>query len=179
MSEREMGGSIDAPEAEPLYFPVSTTKLVVMTLCTLGLYQVYWFYKNWSMIRKRDASDIWPFWRAVFSIFFCASLFQDIQASAEKRGVPGFSAGGMAAGWIIMTLTWKLPDPFWILTNLAVLFMIPAQRVINDLNRAAAPAHEGNAGFGGWNIFGVVVGGLLFAMSIVGAFIPEAPAIAP
>lgn len=176
MIEETNGVTSDAAAAEPLYFPVSPTKLVVMTWCTVGFYQIYWFYKNWALIKKRDASDIRPFWRAVFSIFFCASLLQDIQAAAQKRGLKGFSAGGMAAAWILVTLAWKLPDPFWIITNLAVLLLIPVQRVVNELNSAAAPAHEGNGGFGGWNIFGVVVGGLLFVMSLIGAFIPDAPA---
>jgi hypothetical protein len=31
----------------PMYFPVSRLKLAVMSTCTLGIYELYWFYKNW------------------------------------------------------------------------------------------------------------------------------------
>lgn len=172
-----MTDTTDAAPELP-YFSVSTTKLVVMTLCTFGLYEAYWFYKNWSLIKKRGAPTIWPFWRAVFSIIFCAKCFEDIQSAEAKAGLrSSFSAAGMAAGWIITTLLWKLPDPFWLLTNCAVLFLIPVQRAANEINRGVSPLHEVNGSYGGWNIFGVVAGGLLFVLSLVGAFISDAPAM--
>lgn len=35
----------------PYYFPVSNTKLVLMSLATLGFYELYWFYKNWVFVK--------------------------------------------------------------------------------------------------------------------------------
>ncbi len=37
----------------PIFFPASRTKLLVMSLCTFGLYEYYWFYKNWKLVRDR------------------------------------------------------------------------------------------------------------------------------
>jgi hypothetical protein len=54
----------------PIYFPVSITKLVVMSLFTCGLYQILWFYKNWRLIKNREHSDIMPVWRSIFPVFF-------------------------------------------------------------------------------------------------------------
>lgn len=167
----------DLAAPEPPYFPVSTTKLVVMTLCTFGLYEVYWFYKNWSLIKKRDAVEIMPFWRAFFSIFFCHGCFKHIQTTADKLGVKSFSAEGMAAGWVIASLLWRLPDPFWLVSMCALLFLLPVQNTVNEINAAAAPGHEPNSGFGGLNIVGVVVGGLLLVLGVVGAFMPDAAAL--
>lgn len=165
-------------QPEPPYFPVSTTKLVVMTLCTFGLYEVYWFYKNWSLIKKRDSLEIMPFWRGVFSVFFCHGCFKDISAGEEKAGLQkSFNYDAMAIGWILLTVLWRLPDPYWLVTNLAVLFLIPVQTAANEINRTVSPNHELNSSYGGWNIFGIVVGGIMFALSLVGAFMPEAAAL--
>jgi len=66
----------------PLYFPVSVAKLVVMSLVTFGLYEIFWFYKNWQLIKLREHSEIRPFWRAFFAIFYCYTLFKHISLTA-------------------------------------------------------------------------------------------------
>jgi len=71
---------------KPLYFPVSKLKLILMSLCTLGLYELYWFYKNWKLIKTRTGQNQSPFWRAFFSIIFCYQLFKHIQVSADSKG---------------------------------------------------------------------------------------------
>jgi hypothetical protein len=78
----------------------------------------------------------------------------------------------MATGWIVITILWKLPDPYWILTYLAVFCLVPVQAVVNDTNRATNPSHDGNSAFTGWNIATVVVGSLLFVLAMIGAFTP-------
>ena len=69
----------DAAPPELPYFSVSNRKLLVMTLSSFGLYGLYWFYKNWTIIQKRDSAAIRPFWRAFFAPFFCHPCFKDIQ----------------------------------------------------------------------------------------------------
>jgi hypothetical protein len=65
---------------EVLFLPASPLKLVVMSLCTFGLYELYWFYMNWNLLKQRHNSDISPFWRAFFAIFFAiASSRNSIQ----------------------------------------------------------------------------------------------------
>ncbi len=167
----------EAAPPKPLYFPVSTTKLVVMSLCTFGLYEVYWFYKNWCLIKQRDSSEIKPFWRTLFALIFCHACFKDIQTTADKLGTQTFNADIMAVGWILTSLLWRLPDPYWLVSVGALLFMLPVQNAVNEINAAAAPGHDPNTRFGGWNIAGVVVGGLLFVLGLVGAFIPDAAAV--
>ena len=38
---------------EPHFFPVSGLKLVVMSTVTFGLYEIYWFYQNWWLVKQR------------------------------------------------------------------------------------------------------------------------------
>src|SRR5262249_28176473 len=107
---------------QPPYFEVSLFKLTVMSICTFGLYELYWFYKNGNFIKQRERTDILPFWRAFFAYFFCYQCFSRIRVSAAALGLPQLiSAGPLAAGWIITTLLWRLPDPYWIISWFAFL----------------------------------------------------------
>lgn len=159
----------------PIYFAVSPLKLVVMSICTVGIYELYWFYKNWVLIKERESLDIMPFWRAFFAFFFCYSFFKKVQASAEGISLQkSISPGILATGWIVVTLLWKLPDPYWIGTYFTVIFLLPIQTVVNKINHSVAPGHDKNGKFTGWNIFCVVVGVLLFFLNLLAMFLPSA-----
>lgn len=113
------GGVLSAP----VYFSVSPLKLVVMSICTLGIYDLYWYYKNWRLIKEREQLDIMPFWRAFFAYFFCYSCFKKIRGTAASLNLNRYiAAGPLATGWIIVAILWKLPDPYWLLTYFSVLF---------------------------------------------------------
>ncbi|MEY4561160.1 MAG: hypothetical protein RLZZ618_437, partial [Pseudomonadota bacterium] len=157
----------------PAFFAVSVAKLVVLSMCTMGMYQVYWFYKNWEHIRLRDQPGIWSFPRAFFGVIFCYSCFSHIRKYGLKTGVtPALPAGVLAVAWILTTFVWKLPDPFWLLGFASVLWVVPVQTYVNQINTAVAPEHDPNRRFTGWNWFGVVVGGGLLVLMLIGTFMP-------
>ena len=58
--------SLDSASAPP-YFPVSTLKLVIMSFCTLGVYEIYWFWMNWCSIKRHGERNIMPIWRSLFA----------------------------------------------------------------------------------------------------------------
>jgi hypothetical protein len=162
------------PDGQPVFFAVSPLKLVLMSTVTFGIYEIYWFYKNWKLIKQRTESSIMPFWRAFFGVFFCYSCFREVKDVAASRGVSFPSSPGMlAAGWIILTLLWRLPDPYWFVCFLAPLMLMPVQNAINRLNAVVAPNHSPNSRFSAWNIVGLVVGGILFVFCIIGIFLPQ------
>ena len=75
----------------PTFYVVSRKKLAILYLATLGLYGIYWFYKNWSNY-KNCSSDkfnvdrsIWPVARGIFSIFFTHALFREIKAYGRDK----------------------------------------------------------------------------------------------
>lgn len=160
--------------SSPMYFPVSLLKLVVMSTCTMGIYELYWYYKNWCLIKEREKIDIMPSWRAFFAGLFCYSLFKRIQATAESQKLQKSIAPGLlATGWILCTILWKLPDPYWLVTYFAVFFLLPVQAVANDINMITNPRHESNSNFSGWNIAAIVVGGLIFGLGLMGTIFPS------
>ena len=64
-----------------VFYVVSKRKFCTLYIATLGLYQVYWYYKNWVQYKKATNADIWPIARAIFPVFFTHSLF----ALVERR----------------------------------------------------------------------------------------------
>ena len=89
----------------PTYFAVSPLKLLVMSTCTLGLYEIYWYYKHWCSVKEREKSDIAPLGRAFFAFIFCYSLFKRIQATGQSHNIPRTIAPGpLAAGFILLSV---------------------------------------------------------------------------
>jgi hypothetical protein len=180
MSEDQHQSSVlSAETAAPatsrtMYFSVSPLKLVVMSTCTFGIYEIYWYYRHWGYVRERESSDIMPFARAFFAPLFCYSLFKRIEFTGRSNNIPRFIAPGpLAAGWFIFTAFARLPDPFWLATFLSVLFLLPVQMAANEINLTTSPNHDRNSKFSKWNIAGVVVGGLLFVLMLIGTFLPS------
>lgn len=158
-------------EGQPMFFPVSPPKLLIMSVVTFGFYQLYWFYKNWEFIQAWHRSKIAPFWRALFGIIFCYQCFREIKAIATSRKmVCSWSAGWLALVWIGLSLSARLPYPIAFLCWLKPLALLPIQYVINDLNIAVAPGHDPNAKLSGWNILAIVVGVCLFLIIFFGSF---------
>lgn len=157
----------------PIYFAVSPLKLVLMSFCTITIYQYYWFYKNWVLIKEREKSEISPFWRGwIFPIFFCFFFFKRVRVSAEAIPVNrSISPGLLAAGWIILPFLSILPDPYWLVSFLSYIILLPVQMAVNNINESVAPGHHKNENFTGWNIFGLVLVGLVLA--IISFFPPE------
>ena len=44
--------------ATPPFFAVSLLKLTVLSLCTFGVYELFWFYRNWRLIKLREEPAI-------------------------------------------------------------------------------------------------------------------------
>ncbi len=146
------------------YFPVSLVKLLVMSVFTFGLYPYYWFYRNWKLIDTRDEGGRIPALRAFFSLFFCYSLFADIQDTADDLEIPTLMAPGFLAGvWIVATSTAAIPDLYGVPYLVSFLVLMAVQATVNKINRAACPGHDPNRRITRWNI--AWVAGVMLCMA--------------
>ena len=57
------------------FFAVSPVKLVALSVCTLGIYQIYWFYKHWVLIKEHSEPHIVP-WARLFRLLLVLQLFR-------------------------------------------------------------------------------------------------------
>lgn len=150
-----------APRTEEPYFSVGLAKLALLTVCTFGFYQIYWFYQQWKREVARTGEDLWVVPRAIFAPIFAYSLFRRVhQLAAEGQGA-GFSPGFLATAYIMINLAWRLPDPYWVAAFFAFLPLLPVQAAANRINQRVAPAAPRNELFTLANVAGIVVGSFL------------------
>ena len=71
------------------FYVVSTKKLTMLLLVTLGVYAFYWFYKNWQVAKVQNPkyAKSYPGLRALFAIIYSPSLFACIQKRAEQENI--------------------------------------------------------------------------------------------
>lgn len=125
--------------------------------------------------REPTKEDLSPFWRAVFAPIWTFSLLERINKRAKKnRLAADWSANALAIAYLVLTIAWRLPDPYWLISLVAFLPLLPVQRTINALNSEMAPAAERNTRFSGANVVLVVVGGLFLVLTILGTLLPAA-----
>jgi hypothetical protein len=168
--DRAPAVSIDAP-----LFAVSLLKLMLLSVCSLGIYQLYWFYKNWQLIKVHTGEDISPFWRAAMAPLYCYQCFARIRDYEQGPNyIDLLPAGFLATGWLATTLMWKLPEPFWLISTLSVLFLLPVQVRANRMNRVVAPEHDRNDAFSARDWATTMIGGLFVELVIIAAIFTPA-----
>lgn len=177
------------------YFYLEPKQLVVLSIVTLGFYDLYWFYRNWQAVAKTEQVKIVPASRALFAVFYCYSLFKKILESATKHGfVEEYSAKLLAGGYIFILIvssivsqiselesisdfTYLYIGLFWLVfSNLTVIPMYLIQKAINYNNSKINPNYQSAPRFGGGEIFFIIVGIVFFILSVlstVSMFIPE------
>jgi len=139
-----------AAHREPMFFHISGARLVLMSIASWGLFELYWIYRNWQYLKERDGLNIRPFWRGVFSIFFIHKLMGTIHDDPQANRVvkAAFSPSLLATIWVVMLLvgniSGKAEDPGLNLLGLVVSFpsfllFLPVQNYINAVNKAISP----------------------------------------
>jgi hypothetical protein len=159
---------------QPPFFAVSLLKLAVLSTCTFGLYEIYWFWRNWNRIRVSGEPEITPSLRAVFLIFYCYPCFIRVKLAGIGRGViPAPPIGILAICYILMTFSWRLPGPLWLISFLKVTLLLPIQFYVNRINAVVSPGHDPNSRFGAWNWIATVAGSILLILAIIGSLLPN------
>lgn len=163
--------AIATREAVPPCFPVGGCKLVVLSTCSFGLYELYWQYKHWAHARATLSSGIRPLLRAVFFIVWCQRLFQRIQVDASASGQRApWHPGLLAALWGALFVARFLSTPFWFAGFLTPFVLLPVQRTADAVNAAVSPRHKGNSRITAWNVPLIGFGGMVVLMAVAGAF---------
>lgn len=173
---------VSAPnDDQPRYYVVAPFKFVLLSMLTLTLYFVYWFYRNWRQINADDNDDLWPVARGIFYIFFTHSLFTDVQESLktqerEFRWQPGL----LAALFIIVTIAGNVFDrivPYedfpvlsgfmpMIATVITTLLLLPAQKAINFASDDVGGKSNSRLTMANWGW--MILGGLVWLLVLLG-----------
>src|SRR5262245_7367285 len=153
-----------------------------MSLMTLTVYQLVWFYLNWRQVR-RSGTEVLPLVRTIFGVIFCYALFDRVRWYRSDLPSSRLPAGLLTLGWIFVTIgdnvlerievNGSLVVMFFvsmIVGHTSVLFMLPVQSAIDTINRAEVPDHDPNEQFTVWNWLWMVFGALMSLAGIAATF---------
>jgi len=160
----------DLDVAPPLpYFLVGIGKLIAMLVLTFGMYQVYWFYQQWSRLQRHGGEDVWPIVRTAFAGLFAYMLFDRVNADADHAGTPTLlGPAPLTLLYFSGILALRLDAPIWIGGPIMLSPLVLAQRVINGLPVVQAlPRTARNTRFTVWNWVLLVVVMLLTLLALL------------
>lgn len=182
------GQSSESKNEKPLsdieYFAISPKRLALFSVLTLGIYEIYWFYKNWQAIKKAEGQKISPFWRAIFAVFFCHSLFKKVLESAKNHAYRGsYSPGWLATAYIFLLVIGNglsrvesygvSFNLLWLIIAIATFIpLMSVQKAINFNNGKIKGDDVLKPGFSGGEVLLIVVGVIWFLLVLIGTFLP-------
>lgn len=152
------------------YFSVSAIKFIIMSVGTFGVYDLYWFYKNWCHIKQKDNLHILPFWRAFFAPLWSYSAFNRIQEEINEREIPlRIHATLFAVLYFVIQMSLNLSDPYWLISIFSFLLVLPANKATTQINQKINADFVQNNKIEGWNWLAVVVGLPFMALAVIGS----------
>jgi hypothetical protein len=155
------------------YFSVAPIKFVIMSFGTFGIYDLYWFYKNWCHIKQKNNLNIMPFWRAFFAPLWSYSAFTHIQNEINKKELSiKLNTVLFAILYFIIQATWKLPEPYMLISVFSFLLIVPANNATTLINKKIDSGFIQNSKIESWNWLAVVVGLPLMVLGVIGTFLP-------
>lgn len=148
------------------YFGISIRRLVCLFILTMGLYRYYWAYKNWKAVQQAENSDISPFWRSFFGIFFCHGLFKYLAESVKNHSSKRpFSPTRLAVWYIILHVIG--------LGFFKIILLIKAQRAVLFNNAQLIPNYKPIKQYTRAEIIWIIVGIILWVLGIGRAIASE------
>jgi hypothetical protein len=159
---------------ESRYHVVPVWRFVLLNALTFGIYNLYWFWKNWQLVKRADGSDIWPIPRAIFAGFTYFMLINDINMRLAARTMERKLSVGLAIGYFFVGMLHRLPDPWWVVSAASFLFVLPAVQAIEGL--ASEAAISKNAGWSTRHTVLLIFAVPFFLLTLVGVMLlPESP----
>ncbi|NIB44137.1 hypothetical protein HBA55_31350 [Pseudomaricurvus alkylphenolicus] len=166
--------------AEGEFYGVSPLKLSVLFISTIGMYSIYWFYRNWYLYRAKNDEDIWPIARGFFNIFFAYSLFTAVDGRLhDKKTGRSWSPGLMATIYVVLSILGSVCDrlsynavgsPYTDLVSLVVLPILLAifLKVQSAINTVLGDPHGiANSKFTLANYVWILIGCLFWFFIVI------------
>ncbi len=160
-AQHEENNSLDKhidQNTAPCPYVISTWKLIIMSLTTFGIYEIYWFYRQWKSFNaenklKHRSFTLWML--ALFSPLTSHSLFKHVSGDVKDvNDGKGLEAGALAVVYFFLTRFW-----------LGFLPLIPVQNKINLYWEKKYKDRLVRSNFGVWNwIVVIAVAIMLYAI---------------
>jgi len=150
--------------------------LVLLSVLTLGVYEFYWFYRNWRDLRDHAGLDVNPALRTIallvpfVNIFFVYQQLRLIREIAETAGEEVFYAPGILTLVFFTVAALSNLTMIWAISLLTVFPLVPVQATLNRYWRRVEPRFPIRSELDSNEVAILFGGGILTAMAIAGSF---------
>ncbi len=147
---------------------ISADKFFVLSIATMGLYTFWWSYKVWRFFQQKDRLDISPALRAIFGIFFLIPLYKRVLHYAREKGYQEhYSPVRLFVFGLAFELLGFLPNPFFLLSNISVLFVLPAfKALLHAMRHATEYSTVSQSGYSTRQKVLLGIGGLIWILCL-------------
>jgi hypothetical protein len=151
--------------------------LIVLTVITIGFYQIVWFYKTWKQLRNYNNWDLSYVYRTVFTFIpiigfiIVVNLFNRIKRLIKQNDINNriYPVLSMIAFYILNAL-FRLPKQYWLLGFLSVLPIAHIQYALNNYWGKVQVNHLIRRKFTKRQWVLVVIGSFYWILIIIGLF---------
>jgi hypothetical protein len=148
---------------------ISVSKFILLSIVTIGFYELWWFYNAWRFFKQKEKSDIMPVCRTIFNIFFIWQLFDKIlKLAKEKNYEKDYASGLLFSGFILFTVSAYLPEPYFLISIFIFIVFIPPFKAFNFVkqNSTGFKVNEQKT-FNGRQITLIVIGTLFWILFFI------------
>lgn len=163
-----------ATSTAAVYYSPSTMKIAALSLATLGLYPLYWFWQNWRAIKRETGGSQWPWARALFSpiwAFFCFGDLRDIAQSRRRQ--LAFAPGLLALLFFLLNFAGRLPNGGALLSLFTFVPLLPVNSLLRRYHLDEKVDLQRMDRFGVWHILVLLAGGGLLLLAILAFVVGE------
>ena len=130
--EIQSGTDDRTPISRAEYFTVSVPRFIVYELISVGLWSLYWSYRNWDAINKVGyKKKISPLGRTIFHNLFLFSLLRNILNGAKRIGyAESYNPSSLAALLITLNISLRVMGKLQATTHAAALIVSVLSAVI-------------------------------------------------
>ncbi len=164
-------GPYEEPSPAQRLFAPPGLKLALLGITTLGIYCVYWFYRNWLAISRIERRPgIMASWRAALMplwVFSCFRQLARITGQSTSRAIAGSALLALALAAI--ACSWFARPPVSSLSLLVCLPMLPVNARLRRFKRAHGVAVSARERWHWWNWLWIatMVPLLLFSIALL------------
>lgn len=166
------------------FYVVTPRKFYWLSVLTLNLYLVYWFYRSWRLVKQRTGNSMMPALRGFFFIFFTHSLFTEIDQQIKSLGKSFvWNPGGLATVVVFLAIMSNVLDrlssqsigsPLTDFVGIAMVpiipaFLLKAQEAINIACDDPTGASNGQFTLANW--VWMIFGGLFWTLILFGLYL--------
>jgi len=150
--------------------------LAALSVLTLGMYELYWFWRNWRDLRLELGVEVQPVWRAlglfvpIVNVVLVYDQLRMIREQCDARGVTaGYSPGLVTATFFSIAVAGNLTT-FWPLSLLNVVPLLQVQVALNQLWACTQPGATVRSGLTPREVAVMIAGAVITAAALLETF---------